>query len=126
MFTSETIGILLETENNNFAEVDVGTNEGPMEYTLSAAPPPAHGSFPLINLTGADWRFNRSGHGAGWASLEFDDSQAGWNRAGPFLKTPNLWAAAILFRMSLHLRTTRSLTTSAPSSIGIKTALVRS
>ena len=92
VFTSETIGILLETENNNFAEVDVAMDEGPMEYTLSAAPPPAHGSFPLINLTGADWRFNRTGvdPGAGWASLEFDDSQAGWESGRAlFGKTPN-------------------------------------
>lgn len=80
VFTSETIAILLETENPNFGEVDIAKDDGPIEYTLTAAPPHASGTVQLVALTAANWQFNRSGTepASEWREPGFDDSQGGW------------------------------------------------
>ncbi|MFO1501438.1 MAG: hypothetical protein U1G07_24125 [Verrucomicrobiota bacterium] len=80
VFTSDTISLLLESENPNYSEVDVAKDDGPLEYTLDAAPPAASGQSELVSVTGTTWRFNRGGTppDTTWTEIAYDDTQAGW------------------------------------------------
>lgn len=90
VFSGNSIGILLETESSSFAEVDVASDAGAIEYTMEAAPPAATGDRELVSLTGTPWKFNHSGTdpGSSWRDMAFDDTQAGWQSgSGLFGKT---------------------------------------
>src|SRR5439155_2194603 len=79
VFIGDTIALLLETENAQFATVETAPDTQGLTYTFTPAPPPATGNSSLVTLTGASWRFNASGNdlGTAWREVGYDDSQAG-------------------------------------------------
>ena len=108
VFTSDAIGLLLETESQNYTAVDTAKDDSPIEYTLDAAPPAATGDFNLLSLSGTDWRYNRTGTdlGTDWREIAYDDS--GWETGRAlFGKTPNpnLYPASIATPLTDNHRT---------------------
>src|SRR5260221_9340984 len=66
VFASETIAVLLESENSSFVAVDLAPDSGErLTYTFATPPEPFVGRRELLSLTGSTWRANASGHDLG-------------------------------------------------------------
>src|SRR4029434_4159591 len=58
---TDTIAVLLESENASFAAVDTAPDTGGIVYTFATPPPPLTGNLQLIPLTGFPWRYDDLG-----------------------------------------------------------------
>ncbi|HTH47030.1 MAG TPA: immunoglobulin domain-containing protein [Candidatus Limnocylindria bacterium] len=116
VFTGDTLALLLEAEDSNFARKETAPDTEGLVYTFASAPPPLTSAQTLATLTGTTWRVNDSGNdlGTAWKETDFDDSGAGWKSgAGLFgyTPTPGSYPAAITTPLAVgsgtvYLRTT--------------------
>lgn len=100
VFTGDTIALLLEAEDSNFARKETAPDTEGIVYTFAAAPEPLTAPLALATLTGTTWRVNDSGTdpGAAWRDADFDDSGADWkDGTGLFgyASAPGVYPAAI-------------------------------
>lgn len=118
VFVGDTLALLLEAEDSNFARKETAPDTEGIVYTFAPAPPPLTSPQTLAMLTGTTWRVNDSGNdlGAAWKEADFDDSGAGWKSGtGLFGYTPapGSYPAAIATPLAtgagtVYLRTTFS------------------
>ncbi len=75
VFASDTIAILLESENTSFTAVDTAPDSGGIVYTFTNPPPPLSGNLQLIPLTEYPWRYDDLGGdwGTAWREPGFND-----------------------------------------------------
>jgi hypothetical protein len=80
VFGGDTLALLLEAEDSNFARKETAPDTEGIVYTFAPAPPPLTSPQTLATLTGTTWRVNDSGTdlGTAWKEADFDDSGAGW------------------------------------------------
>jgi hypothetical protein len=80
VFANDTIAILLEGDDTNYASVEFVVSGG-LVYTFASAPEPLSTNLPLVTLTSTSWQVNGSGTdlGTNWLDPSYDDTQAGWS-----------------------------------------------
>jgi hypothetical protein len=91
VFTNDTIAILLEGDNTNYANVEFAPPAGGLVYTFASPPTVLTTNLPLLNLTSSSWQANASGTDLGnaWLDSAYDDSGAPWTSGnGLFGYTP--------------------------------------
>lgn len=92
VFTGDTIALLLEAEDANYARQETAPDSEGLVYTLEPAPPLLTAPETLVALTGTSWRVLDSGTepDASWRDLEYDDTGDGWREGnGLFGYSPN-------------------------------------
>jgi hypothetical protein len=93
VFASDSIAVLLESENTSFVAVDLAPDIGErLSYTFATPPEPFIGRRELLSLTGTTWRATDSGADLGsvWSEPGYDDSQAGWKTGAGLFGFSNL------------------------------------
>lgn len=100
VFTGDTIALLLESEDSNFARKETAPDTEGIVYTFAPAPAPLTAPLTLATLTGTTWRVNDTGNdpGTAWRDSDFDDSGTDWkDGTGLFGYTtaPGVYPAAI-------------------------------
>lgn len=81
VFTNDTIGIVLESDNSSFVNVEwFPPTAGGVTYTFQAAPSPLTTNLPLVSLNNSSWQANASGTdlGTNWLDSGYDDTQPPW------------------------------------------------
>jgi len=95
VFAGDTIALLLEAEDANFARKETAPDTEGIVYTLEPAPPPLTAPETLVSLTGTSWRVLDSGAepDASWRDVEYDDTGDSWREGqGLFGYSPNAGA----------------------------------
>ncbi|MBN8247862.1 MAG: hypothetical protein J0L84_10505 [Verrucomicrobia bacterium] len=118
VFIAETIALLLEAEDANFARKETAPDTEGLGYTFAPAPPPLTAPVVLASLTGTSWRVNDAGADLGteWREPGFDTTGEAWrDGSGLFGYTdaPGAYPAAIATPLApgartVYLRTTFS------------------
>ncbi|MCW5558414.1 MAG: immunoglobulin domain-containing protein, partial [Verrucomicrobiae bacterium] len=116
VFTGDTIALLLEAEDTNYARKETAPDFEGLVYTFAPAPPLLTAPVTLAALTGTSWRVNDSGTdlGTAWREPEFDDSAAPWREGSGlfgYTDAPGAYPAAIATPLATtagtaYLRTT--------------------
>jgi hypothetical protein len=91
VFGSDTIALVLESDNSGFVSTEWAPDTAGMVYAFETPPSVLTTNLPVLDLVDTFWRVNDAGTdlGSGWLSPDYDDFQAGWNPgAGLFGYTP--------------------------------------
>ena len=92
VFTSDTIGVELESDNSSFANIEwFPPTAGGAIYTFEPPPSVLTTSLTLVGLDSSSWQVNASGTdlGTAWLDQTYDDSQSPWTSGmGLFGYTP--------------------------------------